>query len=357
MWLFTSCLCLLSLAAAAAGASEHATLLQRFESWLERHRIEEVSGMFRKWIDNDDYIHRVNDKNLSYTLGHNQYSGMDLADFRTAVLGGGLDSPMTSSSSSSSFLRKSTSSSWVMAHLPASVDWVQAGAVTPVKDQGQCGSCWSFSATGALEGAFFLTQGGKDVATSFSEQQLVDCDNRKNRQVPGKDSGCNGGLMDNAFDWIQRNGGLCTDAAYPYVSGTTKSTGECRTSCSTVPGSQVTTFVDVAPSQESAFLSALTKQPVAVAIEADQRDFQLYKTGVFTGACGTKLDHGVLAVGYGTDDDSGIDYYLVKNSWSDSWGQDGYIRLGRGKDPNTGAVYNQGDGQCGILLSASYPVL
>jgi KDEL-tailed cysteine endopeptidase len=349
---------LLSLAAAAAGASEHATLLQRFESWLERHRIEEVSGMFRKWIDNDDYIHRVNDKNLSYTLGHNQYSGMDLADFRTAVLGGGLDSPMTSSSSSSSFLRKSTSSSWVMAHLPASVDWVQAGAVTPVKDQGQCGSCWSFSATGALEGAFFLTQGGKDVATSFSEQQLVDCDNRKNRQVPGKDSGCNGGLMDNAFDWIQRNGGLCTDAAYPYVSGTTKSTGECRTSsCSIVPGSQVTTFVDVAPSQESAFLSALTKQPVAVAIEADQRDFQLYKTGVFTGACGTKLDHGVLAVGYGTDDDSGIDYYLVKNSWSDSWGQDGYIRLGRGKDPNTGAVYNQGDGQCGILLSASYPVL
>ena len=348
MWLFTSCLCWLSLAVTAA--SEHATLLQRFESWLERHRIKELSGMFRKWIDNDDYIHRVNDKNLSYTLGHNQYSGMDLDEFRTAVIGGGLDSPMTSS-----FLRKSTSSSWVMTHLPAAVDWVQAGAVTPVKDQGQCGSCWSFSATGALEGAFFLTQG---VATSFSEQQLVDCDNRKNRQVPGKDSGCNGGLMDNAFDWIQRNGGLCTDAAYPYVSGTTQSTGECRTSsCSTVPGSQVTTFVDVAPSQESAFLSALAKQPVAVAIEADQRDFQLYKSGVFTGTCGTKLDHGVLAVGYGTDDDSGIDYYLVKNSWSNSWGQDGYIRLGRGKDPNTGAAYNQGDGQCGILLSASYPVL
>ena len=96
-------------------------------------------------------------------------------------------------------------------------------------------------------------------------------------------------------------------------------------------------------------------QPVAVAIEADQREFQLYKSGVFTGTCGTNLDHGVLVTGYGSM--SGSDYYLVKNSWGASWGQGGYILLGRGLNPDTGAEYNKGNGQCGVLMEASYPVL
>jgi C1A family cysteine protease len=111
-----------------------------------------------------------------------------------------------------------------------------------------------------------------------------------------------------------------------------------------VKGSEVKSFVDVEPSNDNAFVTALSKTPIAVAIEADQREFQLYKSGIFTGTCGTKLDHGVLAVGFSKD------YYLVKNSWSEAWGSEGYIKLARGKQ------YNNGDGQCGILMSASYPV-
>jgi C1A family cysteine protease len=109
----------------------------------------------------------------------------------------------------------------------------------------------------------------------------------------------------------------------------------------------VITFTDVPASSDSDMMNALSKQPVSIAIQADQKDFQLYKSGVFTGACGTQLDHGVLTVGYGTLD--GVDYYLVKNSWASTWGDNGYIMLGRGDE------FNNGDGQCGMLMQASYP--
>jgi len=227
--------------------------------------------------------------------------------------------------------------------LPSAVDWTQKGAITPVKDQGQCGSCWSFSTTGALEGAFAIQTG---TLMSFSEQQLVDCDTLGNG---GKDHGCNGGLMDNAFTWIMKNDGLCREEDYPYVSGTTKSAGTCNHKCEEVAGSDIRTFVDVPANSDSDFMSAVSTQPVSVAIEADQREFQLYKSGVLTSSCGTNLDHGVLAVGYGTE--NGVDYYKVKNSWSASWGEEGYIRLARG------SKYNGGKGQCGILMEASYPLL
>ena len=243
--------------------------------------------------------------------------------------------------------------------IPESVDWVQNGVVTPVKDQGQCGSCWSFSTTGAIEGALALKRrmlaeafhgvGTKPLTTmlaaaitSLSEQQLVDCDTLRHG---GRDQGCNGGLMDNAFDWISSNGGLCTEADYAY----TGKDETCKTTCERVSESTVKSHVDVPTSDDTAMLAALAQQPVSVAIQADQRDFQLYKSGVFTGSCGTTLDHGVLAVGYGIE--NGNDFYKIKNSWGTAWGDEGYIRIGRGKE------YNNGDGQCGVLLSASYPVL
>jgi C1A family cysteine protease len=155
--------------------------------------------------------------------------------------------------------------------------------------------------------------------------------------------------MDNAFDWVSKNSGLCTEKDYPYNSGTTQTSGSCQTKCTEKPDSNVVGFIDIPSSSDEEMKNALSMQPVSIAIEADQKEFQLYKSGVFTGACGTNLDHGVLAVGYGTLD--GQDYYLVKNSWSTSWGASGYILLGRGPQ------YNNGDGQCGMLLQASFPIL
>lgn len=218
----------------------------------------------------------------------------------------------------------------IVRSLPKSVDWTDT-AVTEVKNQGTCGSCWTFSAVGAIEGAIAV---GGGPLENLSMQQIVDCDSGGN--------GCDGGLMDQAFQWEKTNDGLCKLVDYPYTgeTGTT-----CLTSCKVVPGSKVKSYTDVL-STDHALMSALAKQPVAVAIEADQSSFQFYSSGVLTKACGTHLDHGVLAVGYGTSED-GIDYYKIKNSWGTTWGEEGYIRLERGGD--------QEKGQCGILSSPSYP--
>lgn len=314
-------------------------LLQEFENWISDFKInianeEHFNSVFSKWIDNHKYIENINSKNLSYKLGHNQFSGMDTSDFRAYL---GLNENLNKVETNSTIVVSPT------LKMASSVDWVTAGAVTPVKDQGQCGSCWSFSTTGALEGAYFIKYG---VLDSFSEQQLVDCDNLKNG---GKNLGCNGGVMDSAFSWISKKGGLCSEESYPYTSGDTKKSGTCEKTCSLVSKSVIKSYVDVTVNSDTAMMTALMLQPVSIAIEADQKDFQLYKSGVFTGSCGTDLDHGVLVVGYGTQD--GIDYYKVKNSWSTSWGLGGYILLGRGSE------YNSGSGQCGILMQASYPVL
>jgi hypothetical protein len=359
---------------------------ERFQAWVDRFAMDFESTMhyestLSKWVENDKYIEEMNGKNLTYTLGHNHFSGMDSVDFSkyiglsggflhndyTSNLRGSVDEDikapcnlhnkmleykclkgcvddfaesekMESLKCMSGCVERSKSSSTA-----SSVDWVSAGAVTPVKDQGQCGSCWSFSTTGALEGAYYTTYGS---LPSFSEQQLVDCDNR---QHGGKDMGCNGGLMDNAFTWIKKNGGLCTEVSYPYVSGTTKTAGTCQSTCSAVKNSAVVSYTDVPIKSDSAMMQALTQQPVSVAIEADQKAFQLYKSGVFTGECGVNLDHGVLVVGYGSM--SGSDYYRIKNSWGTTWGDAGYIYIGRGSQ------FNDGQGQCGVLLSASYPTL
>lgn len=208
-----------------------------------------------------------------------------------------------------------------------SVDWTAKGAVTPVKNQGQCGSCWSFSATGSLEGAWKIA--GNDLPI-LSEQQLVDCDK--------VDAGCSGGLMDNAFNYIKQHGS-CTESSYPYKA----TDGSCKeSSCDlAIPQGGVTGYHDV--SGEVDLESAVNQQPVSVAIEADQQGFQLYSSGVFTSSCGTQLDHGVLAVGYGTL--NGVDYWKVKNSWGASWGDAGYILMQKGVN------------QCGIGNQPSYPVV
>lgn len=242
----------------------------------------------------------------------------------------------TSTSSTSS----STSSSSEDDSLPEYVNWVEEGAVASVKNQGMCGSCWAFSAVGAIEGAFAIKSG---ELVEFSEQQLVDCD--INGQGDEQDMGCNGGLMDNAFRFEENEEGLCTLGDYPYAG---KQNTCADTSCTNVEGSAVTGFVDVEPEKNKALMEAIMKQPVSVAIQADQLSFQFYQSGVFNGRCGTNIDHGVLAVGYGTDEEGG-DYWLVKNSWGETWGEEGYIRLARNMEVDDA-------GKCGIMQVSSYPV-
>jgi C1A family cysteine protease len=305
--------------------------LNQFNIWAEIFQIDFHSkdhyyDTMQKWINNDMYIDKINQEYRSYTLGHNQFSGMDDLDFSAYVNNNKLNF--------SSHKMYESNETWI----PESVDWRNNNSVTPVKDQGQCGSCWAFSTTGSLEGIYAIQTG---ELVSFSEQQLVDCDNLRHG---GNDHGCNGGLMDNAFSWIHDNDGLCSEDSYPYIGEPEK----CQTTCDLLPHSQIQSWVDVA-STDKALMTAIAQQPVSIAIEADQKDFQLYQSGVLTSECGTTLDHGVLVIGYGTE--HGEDYYLVKNSWGTSWGDEGYIKLGRGP------AYNDGQGQCGILLQASYPVL
>lgn len=270
------------------------------------------------------------DATQTYKVGVNQFTHLTYDEFVAAVNIGGTRIPnLRRNPSGPQHVAKDRAS------LPTSIDWTTKGAVTDVKNQGNCGSCWSFSTTGALEGAYYNKYGS---LKSFSEQQLVSCD------TDGGDAGCNGGWMDDAFDYVKSQGGICTEADYAYTSGTTGKSGTCVTGCSKVSGSAPVSYTDVTAGSVDALMSAVAQQPVSIAIQANQLAFQSYKSGVLTGKCGQRLDHGVLAVGYGSE--NGVDYWKVKNSWGDSWGEAGYIRIER-SDADL----------CGVLDAASYPNL
>lgn len=218
--------------------------------------------------------------------------------------------------------------------LPSAVDWRTKAAVTPVKDQGQCGSCWSFSSTGAMEGAWAIAKG---ELVSLSEQQLMDCSRKYGNQ------GCNGGDMDPSFIYAIQSGGLCKESDYAYQGIDVFTCKKCK------PVAQFTKCADVTPNNQLALKEAVSIGPVAVAIDANSKLFQFYSSGVITDAtCGTTLDHGVLAIGYG--EDNGIKYWLVKNSWSDSWGDKGYVKIARSDGVNDSGV-------CGIAIDPSFPIV
>jgi len=217
---------------------------------------------------------------------------------------------------------------------PTAVDWTTKGVVTPVKNQGQCGSCWAFSTTGSIECNYAIAHG---VLNSLSEQQLVDC------SFAEGNLGCDGGEMDSAFQYVIKEGGLCSETAYPY----TAQDGKCQSTTCGTKYDPIVNYTDVTKRNEQDLENAAVLGCVSVAIEADQFAFQYYSSGVLTGTCGTNLDHGVLVVGYGVD--NGQDYWKVKNSWGADWGEDGYVLIC--KDCNK----NGDQGECGINDDPSYP--
>jgi C1A family cysteine protease len=302
-------------------------LTRIFENWRKQHNKTyggpESSKRFGIFVDNLRRYEKINSVKRNFTVGLNQFSDLTRQEFSSIYLGLKVKKNVTTKPSGKPIAAKAVRAD--------SVDWRTKNAVTPVKNQGQCGSCWAFSTTGSLEGLNALTNGN---LLSFSEQQLVDC-------AGGSygNEGCDGGEMSSALQYTADNG-ITLEGSYPYTAQDGNCTYNSSQQAYKNGGYQT-------PNSDSDLEAAANNQPVSVSVEADQDCFQGYTGGVMDDtSCGSNLDHGVLVVGYGTDASAGK-YWIVKNSWGGSWGESGYIRIGRENGGN--------DGICGINLDNAYP--
>ncbi|XP_060089434.1 procathepsin L-like [Heteronotia binoei] len=317
-------------------AQDH-TLEDAWEAWKGAHAKEylEDEQTFRRavWEKN---LQRIVRYNLEASLGkHSFWLAMnhlgDLTDEEfNQMLNGFHPDPVVRHGGNLAFFQESAS-----LETPKEVDWRTKGYVTPVKNQGHCGACWAFSATGALEGLLF-NQTRKLV--SLSEQNLIDCSGKLGNH------GCHGGYITRAFEYVRNNGGINSEDAYPYLE---KEGFNCRYNPQE-RAANCTSLVAIQRGSEAALEQAVaTIGPVSVAVDAHNFPFHFYKSGIFSSIfCSDVVNHAMLAVGYGTSQEDGKEYWILKNSWSENWGEKGYMRLVKGAGNH-----------CGVANQASYPTL
>jgi C1A family cysteine protease len=342
-------------------SEEHNTFL--FTKWMQEHqKTYERSELLTRFGNFKENLHKIRQHDEEFLAGQHTYSLKmnQFGDISSEEFGSQFNGFKPRSND---FAKKLNTMRLKVDNLAASQDWVGKHGqdsqnnlrVTPVKNQGQCGSCWSFSTTGGIEGACSVSGAGWPATAScadtgvdnfcgLSEQQLVDCSTAEGNM------GCNGGLMNDAFEYVIKTGGLTTEKNYPYTATgpNTCALGNDELYC------PVKAYKNVPVDEPEQMAAFLNQGPVSVAIQANQFSFQFYGGGVMTGACGTQLDHGVLVVGYG--ELKGEGFWKVKNSWGATWGESGFILLGA-SPKSAKSTYNNGAGQCGILNSASVPCM
>ena len=315
-------ICIIGLASAMKADSYNSL----WSTWKTQHKkiyaASEELLRFGIFVENVEKINRLNAENDSVKFAINKFADLTGHEFSSIYASG------TFTENHSKFVQANTIT-LAEGDLPKAVDWRNKGAVTPVKDQGKCGSCWAFSAVGVLEGFYFINNG---TLLSFSEQQLIDCDVAYNMA-------CSGGWPYHALMYTGQNG-METESDYPYVAN---DDGNCTYNrANAVQTNKGYKFLAKKSVQVK---TALVNSPVSVAVEADQDIFQFYKSGVVVSKCGSNVNHAVLAVGY---EKVGVEEaFIVKNSWGTSWGQDGYIYI------STYGLANFGNGVCGILSQAA----